>query len=96
MPFDRTQIARTRTAPLCDRTEDITDNWIEETDKENVENEGCTGYFDETETGLLLVGVEVESGSLTNFYPREIAMRFLTPETVDRIEDHFTAVDEGI
>lgn len=72
---------------VCDLIEDLTDNWIEETDPENIEGDVCTGYFDQDDDLMTLKGLMVESGSLTTFYDREHAIKFLSYETVCRIED---------
>lgn len=73
---------------------DLTDNWQDETDPENVLGEICTGHFETTSFGThILSGLEVEDATGTMFFNRERAIACLGFREVSRIEDALDRLD---
>jgi len=85
----------------ADLVEDISDNWMEETDPTNERGEFAQGYFIADSDGeLTLRGISVEDRATVVYYDRLTAAKFLTMETIFRIDeitnaDRVTDADRG-
>lgn len=81
------QIQQTAKPILSDKTFDMLDVWLEETDPENEFGECCTGLFDVSDAGTVtLVGlcVEVEYGEV--YYSAEQAKALISADRIHSLE----------
>lgn len=89
--------------PAYDGTEDITDNWMQETDPENERGEICEGFFDDhvrngCRCALVAIRLTIQDEAGENrsiVMPRELAVSLMGLSTVTWIErDRARVLDE--